>query len=176
MILLVLGAISTPYWRYKKNLETKREAKKYAAAVQDMLKEDAAMLAYEPMNTRDGYISVTQLRDDVLRQEFSSSRRKALWQHVEKLVEQNSNIRTKVGTLDTGDVGRGWRWTGAVRSIESSVERPSTSNGRIVAGRYSMPQAVSSSPPMAETGQGVNGDAYPKEEFRRWDSGSRPAF
>jgi hypothetical protein len=133
------------------------------------------MLAYDPMNTRDGYLSVNQLRDDVLRNEFSSSRRKALWRHVEKLVEQNSNVRTKVGALDTGDVGRGWKWIGAVRSLEDSAERPTTGSRR-GSSRYSMPQAVSSSPPMVEIVQGVNGDARLKKGFQRWNSGSRPAF
>jgi hypothetical protein len=175
MLLFVIAGIAYPYYRYKDNQATQQEAKKYAAAVYSSLQEDAAMLAYDPMNTRDGYISVTQLRDDVLRNEFSSSRRKALWRHVEKLVEQNSNVRTKVGTLDTGDVGRGWRWTGAVRSVEDSAERPSTGSRR-GSSRYSMPQALSSSPPMAQIGKGANGEARPKEEFRRWDSGSRPAF
>jgi hypothetical protein len=52
------------------------------------------------------------LRDDVLRNEFSSGRRKKVWSAVEKLVEQNANVRTKVGATDTGDVGKGWRWIG----------------------------------------------------------------
>jgi hypothetical protein len=58
----------------------------------------------------DSFVSVTQMRDSVLRDEFSSVRRQRVWRNVEKLVEQNSNVRTKVGSLGSGDIGRGWRY------------------------------------------------------------------
>ena len=59
-----------------------------------------------------------QLRDDILRDEFSAKRRQKLWQRVQKKVEQNSNVRPSVRETRTGDVSRVWEWVGAVGAIE----------------------------------------------------------
>jgi hypothetical protein len=63
---------------------------------------------------------MAQLRDDVLRDEFSASRRKKLWEKVQKKVEANSNVRPMVRESHTGDVGRVWEWIGAVAIIDDS--------------------------------------------------------
>jgi len=63
---------------------------------------------------------MAQLRDDVLRDEFSASRRKKLWEKVQKKVEANSNVRPMVREGRTGDVGRVWEWIGAPAAIENS--------------------------------------------------------
>jgi hypothetical protein len=63
---------------------------------------------------------MAQLRDDVLRDEFSASRRTKLWEKVQKKVESNSNVRPMVREGRTGDVGRVWEWIGAVGAIENS--------------------------------------------------------
>ena len=76
-------------------------------ATQAALKEDGR--ASEP------YISVGQLRDDVLRNVFSASERERVWQNVRKIVEGNSNVRasTREGGR-TGEWSRVWEWIGAV--------------------------------------------------------------
>jgi hypothetical protein len=63
---------------------------------------------------------MAQLRDDVLRDEFSASRRTKLWEKVQKKVESNSNVRPMVREGRTGDVGRVWEWIGAVGAIEGT--------------------------------------------------------
>jgi hypothetical protein len=63
---------------------------------------------------------MAQLRDDVLRDEFSASRRTKLWEKVQKKVETNSNVRSSVRADSNGDVGRVWQWIGAVGAIENS--------------------------------------------------------
>lgn len=78
-------------------------------------------------------MSMAQLRDDVLRDEFSASRRKTLWDKVQRKVEANSNVRPMVRESRTGDVGRVWEWVGAVRMIES----PAAAGDRRKSGRVS---------------------------------------
>ena len=84
-----------------------------------MLSEQATLHAQDPGMWREGYVSMAQLRDDVLRDEFSAARRKKLWERVQKKVEGNSNVRPMVREGRTGDVGRMWEWVGAVCAIES---------------------------------------------------------
>jgi len=67
----------------------------------------------------ESYISVSQLRDDVLREEFSSKTRQKLWQKVQMKVEGNSNVRSMVREGRSGEVGRVWEWIGALGTIES---------------------------------------------------------
>src|ERR1700761_7729652 len=89
----------------------------------------------------DSFVSVTQMRDSVLRDEFSSARRQRVWRNVEKLVEQNANVRTKVGSLGSGDIGRGWRWIGANGS-SGSGRRSSMYSRRAEDGSPGMKEAT----------------------------------
>jgi hypothetical protein len=63
----------------------------------------------------EAYISVGQLRDDVLRSLFSAGERERVWQNVRKIVEGNSNVRaaTREGGK-TGEWSRVWEWIGPV--------------------------------------------------------------
>ena len=63
---------------------------------------------------------MSQLRDDILRNEFSASRRQKLWDKVQQKVEQNSNIRPTVRESHTGEVSRVWEWIGLLGLSESS--------------------------------------------------------
>jgi hypothetical protein len=76
-------------------------------ATQAALKEDG--------RTSEGFISIAQLRDDVLRNVFSARERERAWQRVRKVVEQNSNVRaaTREGGK-TGEWSRVWEWIGPV--------------------------------------------------------------
>lgn len=57
-----------------------------------------------------------------MRDEFSGTRRKKLWEKVQKKVEGNSNVRPMVREGRTGDVGRVWEWVGAVGLLESPAQ------------------------------------------------------
>lgn len=76
---------------------------------------------------------MAQLRDDVLRDEFSTMRRKTLWEKVQRKVEHNSNVRPMVREGRSGDVGRVWEWVGAIGMLESLPP----SNDRRKSGRVS---------------------------------------
>lgn len=97
---------------------TEQRAKLLASFALDQLKAQAAYHAQNPHRYPEGFISMAQLRDDILRDEFSAKRRQKLWQRVQKKVEQNSNVRPSVRETRTGDVSRVWEWVGAVGAIE----------------------------------------------------------
>lgn len=66
----------------------------------------------------ESWISVGQLRDDVLRDEFSDQRRESMWKRVRTVVEKNANIRASVREGRGGDVSRVWEWIGSVGLLE----------------------------------------------------------
>ncbi|OJJ45381.1 hypothetical protein ASPZODRAFT_153041 [Penicilliopsis zonata CBS 506.65] len=67
--------------------------------------------AHEP------YISIGQLRDDVLRSELHGRRREELWKRVRTVVEGNANVRAAVREGRGGDVARVWEWIGGIGSV-----------------------------------------------------------
>lgn len=99
---------------------TEAKAKDLASLALRKLSEQASLHAVEPSRWEEGHISVAQLRDDVLRDEFSSTRRKQIWEKVQKKVEGNANVRPMVREGRGGDVGRVWEWIGAVGAIEGT--------------------------------------------------------
>ncbi|KAK1088347.1 inner nuclear membrane protein enriched at telomere/subtelomere region [Friedmanniomyces endolithicus] len=102
----------------------------------ERLSQQAALHAWDPEAYAENYVSVAQLRDDVLRDEFSAGRRKALWEKVQRKVEGNSNVRPMVREGRSGDVGRVWEWVGAVGLIEGA-SAPSTVDRRKSGNRVS---------------------------------------
>jgi hypothetical protein len=83
-----------------------------------------------------------------------------VWNKVEHLVEQNANVRTKVGPLGSGDIGRGWRWIGA----ESGGSRRQSGIRRGI-----------DSSPMEEVGvSGIAGSGM--SEYKRWRDVDEPKF
>ena len=165
-LTVVLAALAVAAERYKSNAKAREDAKALAATVFDRLGGHAGYHAAS--GAGDGFVSVNQLRDDVLRGEFSSARRKRLWGHVESLVEQNSNVRTKFGALDTGDVGRGWKWigdTGAGSGSRRGSARFSFNPNESAVGQDSSP--------MVEVDASLAGG---RRSFTPWDDTKRPQF
>ncbi|KAK8183358.1 sister chromatid separation protein-like protein [Phyllosticta capitalensis] len=97
---------------------TEEKAKTLAKIALDKLAVQAALHAQDPRAFPESFISMAQLRDDVLRDEFSAKRRAKLWERVQRKVEQNSNVRPSVRESRSGDVSRVWEWVGAVAAIE----------------------------------------------------------
>jgi len=106
---------------------------------------------------------VGQLRDDVLRDEFSASRREKLWAKVSAVVERNANVRASVREGRGGEVSRVWEWIGSVGLLGDGGRRES---GRISWGGVCTPD-----------GGLVNGTSETGEmmEMRKWDEG-RPIY
>jgi hypothetical protein len=143
------------------------KAMQLASDVFDSLANHAALSHQEPGSYPDHGISMTQLRDYVLRNEFSSTRRKKLWERVQKKVEHNSNVRAAVReNQNSGDVARMWEWTGPVHMIDDGRSSDKRSSAR-----YSLGPAFDSSPPDSAARQARD----EMQEVQAWDEG-RPIY
>ena len=119
----------------------------------------------------EAFVSVGQMRDDVLREEFSPQRRDRLWKKVQAIVENNANVRANVREGRLGEIGRTWEWIGSIEAIEDSWM-----GDRRRSGRYSL------GPPMG-TSDGAVQDRSPSPQVgggavvdqRKWDEG-RPVY
>lgn len=123
LIAFCLVAASVAYLQYvvRKDRITERRAKYLASLALDRLATHQNQHLQDPKAYPEAWISMGQLRDDILRNEFSASRRQRLWEKVQKKVEQNSNVRPMVREGRTGEVSRVWEWIGALGMIESST-------------------------------------------------------
>jgi len=111
------------------------------------------------------FISVGQLRDDVLRNVFSASERERVWQGVRKIVEGNSNVRaaTREGGK-TGEWSRVWEWIGPV-DLAPGLE------GRRSGGLIADGSASRGSSPGNDINAVVKAEGKSRPEVRRWDEG-----
>ncbi|KAK7183343.1 hypothetical protein DPSP01_000535 [Paraphaeosphaeria sporulosa] len=157
---LVLFIASGAYGKHTitSNRALEAHAKQLASDVFDRLANQSALAQQEPGAYQDRGLSMNQLRDDVLRNEFSSSRRMNLWKRVQKKVEHNSNIRAAVREGASGDVTRMWEWIGPVRLLEDGYSSGKRDGGRRSLGWTSTP---GSSPP----------EVKDMKEGQRWDDG-----
>jgi hypothetical protein len=153
MIVFLIASGSYGKYSITNSRAMETRAKQLAGDVFDRLANHAALSMQEPGAYPDKGVSMTQLRDDVLRTEFSTSRRQKLWERVQKKVEFNSNVRAAVRTTANGDVGRIWEWTGPIKLLEDG-----RSSGKHESGRFSY--GMGSSPP---------GPA--REMTQKWDEG-----
>lgn len=71
----------------------------------------------------DRWISIGQLRDDVLRDEHQVSKRESIWRKVRSIVETNSNVRASQKEDRNGEVSRVWEWIGALENVESDIRQ-----------------------------------------------------
>jgi 16S rRNA U516 pseudouridylate synthase RsuA-like enzyme len=110
---------------------------------------------------QEGFISVGQLRDDVLRGEFSAKKREKMWKGVRSVVEDNTNVRAAVREGRSGEVSRVWEWIGGMETLDLEDRRRS---GRIT---------------WANEGKANSGQTEKSEkettEMRKWDEG-RPIY
>lgn len=108
--------------RYRSNRDI---AAKIPGLVDTVLSALAAQKerAYEAGGNGDPFLFLPNMRDDVLRQYHSLSKREQIWQRVRAVVEQNSNVRTGQREGSNGEVGRAWEWIGPSGAIEGSARR-----------------------------------------------------
>ncbi|KAL8678479.1 MAG: hypothetical protein Q9186_005183 [Xanthomendoza sp. 1 TL-2023] len=138
----------------------------------DRLATQAAL--YSRGDAPESWISIGQLRDDVLRDEFSAMKREALWKRVRAVVEMNANVRASERELRAGDVSRVWEWIGNLGLADDAwAEGGRRSGVRLSMGDQRTDSFTSHrrSGMHAENGQGSNGMA----EKRHWDEG-RPIY
>jgi len=129
----------------------------------ERLSTQAALHAQEKEAFPERWISISQLRDDVLRDEHSVSKRNALWTRVKNVVEMNANVRSSQREDRNGEISRVWEWIGAIGAIESRDEKRRKS-GRVSWGEYG-----DGSSPVSGT------DAGPEVVQQKWME-SRPIY
>ena len=135
------------------------------AAALDRLATQAAR--FPRGETGESWISVGQLRDDVLRDEFSDTRRASIWKRVEAVVERNANVRASVREGRGGDMSRVWEWIGSVELIEEPWSSGRSSDHR---------ERVSFGGPVTEVTSDGPTVPYGAEAMqRKWDEG-RPVY
>lgn len=79
----------------------------------DRIREQEARHYLDPVGYPSAVLSSLQLRDEVMADEHSIATRQRLWQQVEKIVEENSNVRSNMEIMPSGDEGRVWTWIGS---------------------------------------------------------------
>lgn len=162
----VIGIIlSILYTRsYILSLQTsKARVPSLVATTLDRLATQAALHARG--QATEGWISVGQLRDDVLRDEFSARRREKLWVRVEVVVQRNANVRASVRESRGGEVSRVWEWIGSLGNLgDGSGGR--RESGRISWGGVATPDTVQN---------GIPDGKDEMMELRKWDEG-RPIY
>ena len=102
---MVLTIMYMRYSRAAENAE-KARAKQLIPVALDMLRNQEVQQASEP------FIPSFQLRDSLLADEHSVSRRTRIWEHVARVVEGNANVRVNEGETAAGDEARLWYWVG----------------------------------------------------------------
>jgi hypothetical protein len=128
----------------------------------DRLATQAALAAEGRVD--EGFISIGQLRDDVLRATFSAAERERVWKGVRAIVEGNANVRASTREAGrTGEMSRVWEWIGPLNLAPGLEGRVS---GGLIEERK--PSAV---------GDGTENGSASKEmvETRKWDEG-RPLY
>ena len=144
------------------------------ASTLDRLATQAAI--FSRGDSLESWISVGQLRDDVLRDEFSDARRESIWRKVQAVVERNANIRASSKELRGGDVSRVWEWIGSIGLLEDPGFSVRKSGGKRVSwggAEEASEQGQRKASPLNDeaTSQTVGKSA----EQRKWDEG-RPIY
>lgn len=151
LLLLILSIAGGFYGRQKfiSYNTAKSQTPSLVALALDRLATQAAMK--EDNRVDEAFISVGQLRDDVLRNVIDRTERERVWNRVKNIVESNSNVRaaTREGGK-TGEWSRVWEWIGPVNFVPGLEGRRS---GGMIADS-----------PAAQNGS-------PGGEGRKWDEG-----
>ena len=130
---------------------------------------------YSRGDAHESWISVGQLRDDVLRDEFSAQRREAMWTRVRDVVERNANVRASSRELRGGDVSRVWEWIGSLGLIDDPGFSGRKSGGKRVSwgGEIEDKETTGKISPADGGAEVEHGKDI--RESRKWDEG-RPIY
>lgn len=136
----------------------------------DRLATQAAL--YDRGDAPESWISIGQLRDDVLRDEHSAKRREAMWKRVRDVVEMNANVRASERELRAGDVSRVWEWIGNLGIVDDGW---AAEGGRRSGVRFSLgDQRRDSTTPNGRSMVDGRG-GHEMVDSRRWDE-ARPIY
>ena len=140
----------------------------------DRLATQAALHAQDERAVPEPWVSVGQLRDDVLRHEFSARRREELWKRVRAVVEMNANVRASVREARGGEISRVWEWIGSIGAVDDGLSGGRRHSGRV---SFGVPTSASSSPALSlsSSSPAFKSGENRQDLARRWDEG-RPIY
>jgi hypothetical protein len=113
LIPIALLSIVTIYYRRRRaqKAELQRQISKHALFALQTLARQKRLHEQDPNRYRDDFVAIVHLRDQVLQHEFDPKRREGLWEGVRKVVELNSNVRTRMREVH-GEPMKCWSWVG----------------------------------------------------------------
>ncbi|KAI0341703.1 hypothetical protein BDW22DRAFT_1429817 [Trametopsis cervina] len=111
-ISLVSSVLYVRHQRARKAIENDRVAVLAQSALNLLRSQELAHYT-DPVSAPHPYLPSLQLRDLVLQDEPSISKRRRLWAGVERVVEENTNVRTNLEEVQGGNEERVWRWVGS---------------------------------------------------------------
>ncbi|TFK76484.1 hypothetical protein BDN72DRAFT_785421 [Pluteus cervinus] len=114
IITVILSIFVARARRAQKQVEARRVAELVQIAL-DALRNQELAHHTDPITAPHPYLSSLQLRDLILQEEHSVSKRQRLWNAVERVVEGNANVRANMEETLSGDELRVWRWVGSAR-------------------------------------------------------------
>ena len=138
----------------------------------DRLATQAAL--YSRGDAHESWISVGQLRDDVLRDEFSDKRRDAIWTRVRDVVEKNANVRASSREIRGGDISRVWEWIGTLGLTDDPGFSGRRSGGKRVSWGGEIEGKETNERPSA-AGEAAGEQRKENRDLRKWDEG-RPIY
>lgn len=121
---------------YNSHRAISAQVPKLVSLTLDRLSNQAALYLQDPETHPENWISIGQLRDDVLRNEHSMKKREALWSKVRNVVEMNANVRSSQRESRNGEISRVWEWIGAVAGLEDGEGKRRRKSGRVSWGAY----------------------------------------
>ena len=117
----------------------------------------------------EGFLSIGQLRDDILRNVLVRGERERVWKEVKGYVEGNANVR--VATREegrTGEWSRVWEWIGPTTFVTNGFEGRSSGGGGNV-------EAIEGGEADANEGKALSNNVKERRseisENRKWDEG-----
>lgn len=143
------------------------------ATTLDRLATQAALHARG--DAAEEWISVGQLRDDVLRDEFDLKRREDIWKLVKAVVEMNANIRASVREGRGGEVSRVWEWIGTVGVLGDEAWSNHQKAGRRATFDHRVSFGGNNGLSPTNKGNDSVGAKFSDEVPRKWDEG-RPIY
>ncbi|EGG13070.1 uncharacterized protein MELLADRAFT_86966 [Melampsora larici-populina 98AG31] len=114
LLSLISMAIGWVYLKVKlvRISEEKEKVKELVEITLSKLREESWVHHTNPSLKPNAFIASAHLRDSILSYEHSPIQRQKLWIKVEKIIEGNSNVRTKV-TESRGESFKVWEWIGS---------------------------------------------------------------
>ncbi|SNX81517.1 related to SRC1 - involved in sister chromatid segregation [Melanopsichium pennsylvanicum] len=145
-VFLLLSVICGFFHLRYRLASARAESRKVATLVQaalERLQEQEYLHGRDPVIHPDDFVPLSHLRDHILAGEHKAKTRNRLWKKVAKIVEENSNVRTRQAQRK-GEWLRVWQWVG-VESFKGYDVVGITPGGTPAVGRGGMVETVGES-------------------------------